>query len=256
MKTTREKNKSLRWGVVYLVMCIVTALSFSGIATVSKYVLSVDTYRQADAKAFYFSGDLLVEGDTPVYQIANFVPGTDTIDFNLRNYEDAFHVSETDITYTITTNNASVIGETGSIALNGTTSVDKTISLSVPAAAFTGKTATIRVTATANTPYTTTLAAVFELHRRSTDIQYSVYDAENNNTVTLTVTTGDDAENLTVSFPTAVFPDRTDGRLTFDGSNPSCSFAANANAQYSFVFFKSNPLIRYATSDFSVTRTV
>ena len=251
MKSAQKKKKPLRWGLICLVLCILTVVSFNGIATLSKYVLSLSTYRQADAKAFYFTSDLLAAGDTPVFQIANFIPGTSTISFNLRNYSDELHVSESAVAYTITTDNPNVTGAPGTVALNGTSPVNQPVSLSVPSTAFTSDKVTIRVTAVSTAPYSTTWSAVFELYRKTVDADFSVYDAIDNNTVTLTITTGDDSGTVNIGFPATLYPDRTDGRLTAVGTTV-CSFSAAANAQYSFVFFKSDPSSVYSVTAFSV----
>lgn len=251
MKEAPDQNKARRFWLIFLVLCVLTVISLNGIVTVSKYVLHLNAYRQADAKAFYFTSDLLSAGDTPVFQIVNFVPGTSTIRFYLRNYSDALHVSETDISYTISTGNASVAGATGTVAQNGTTLVNHPVTLAVPQGAFSNGKATIRVTATANMPYTATLSAVFELYERNTNVRYTVYDTTGNNTVTLTVTTGDNTETLHIVFPAAIYPDPTDSRLTVESAT-ACRFSAVANGQYSFVFFKSNPSLTYSVSDFSV----
>lgn len=241
-----KQNKRVVW-VLLIVACVVV-LSFAAV-TGAKYVLQWSKgVAQADAKAFYFTSDLLTEGDTPQYQLANFVPGTSTIDFTLRNYTDELRVSEADIVYTVSATGLS--NTSGTIVQNGSTGVNQSVSLTVPASAFTNGKATIRVTASAASPYAKTLSAVFELYQKIDSVSYSVYDASGSNTVTLTVTTDDKAGTVNIAYPSGALPDRTDSRLSF--GTGTCSFNAEANAQYSFVFFKTSPSEAFSTSDFAV----
>lgn len=240
---TKRDKKMSRAGLICLLLLVAAVLLFAGITT-ARYVMEWSSgTTQADAKDFYFISDLLTSGDTPVYQLSDFVPGTSTITFTLRNYADSLRVSEANIDYTITTDNASVTHSGGTITKSDTTGVDETVTISVPTAAFTNGTATIRVTATSTSPYSQSLAAVFELYQRLDDITVTVHDAAGSNTLTLLVTTNDEGGTVSLSIPANVLPDSTDNRLTISGS--TCSFNAVANAQYSFTFFKTAPTNTY-----------
>lgn len=246
----KRRRRKRRWrltrlGIVCLVLCILAVLALAGV-TAARYVQQwKPAPLQADAADFYFTSDLLMPGDTPVYQLSNFVPGTSTINFALRNYTDALRVSEENVGYTISATGLADV--TGTISKIGTGDVD--IALSVPSASFIDGKATVRVTAVSS-PYAETLAAEFELYQTLTDVDYAVYDAVGSNTVTLTVTTKGSNGTVNITPPPGALPDQTDTRLTVNGGG--CSFDANAYAQYSFVFFKTTPSTVFQDNRFDV----
>lgn len=251
---SKKRRKKRRWrftrlGIVCLVLCILAVLALAGV-TAAKYVQQWKPgHMQADAADFYFTSDLLMPGDTPVYQLSNCVPDTSAIRFSLRNYADELRISEKTVRYTVTCTNG-VSGTAGSIETNVTGGgVDEPVELTVPAGSFFDGKATVRVTAVSS-PYAETLEAVFELYETLTGVDYTVYDAVDSNTVTLTVTTKGSHGTVNITPPSGALPDRTDVRLTDSGSG--CSFNANAYAQYSFVFFKTNPSAVFAKTNFIV----
>lgn len=238
-------------GLVCLIVSVIALFSLTAVTT-ARYMLQWKPAPMlADAQDFYFTSDLLTAGDTPVYPLSNFVPGQSKIRFTLRNYADELRVSEADITFTVTATGLSTTS--GTIARNGSTGVDQVVELDVPDTAFSGGMATIRVTATATAPYEQVLAAQFELYKQIdiSAVTWEVYDAANSNTITLTITTRGQSGTIAITPPTGVLPDRTNNLLAFNGS--TCSFNANANAQYSFVFFKTAPSAAFQSGNFTVT---
>lgn len=250
-KRQRDKKKLSGLTLVCLLLSATAVLSLTAV-TAARYVQQwKPAPAQADAKDFYFTSDLLTDGDTPVYQLSNFVPGTSTISFQLRNYADALRVSESNVAYTVAA--TGLPNTTGTIAQSGSAGQSNEVALAVPATSFANGKATVRVTAQSTAPYAQTLEAVFELYQKISigAVTHEVYDAAGSNTVTLTVTTRDEAGTISITPPGGVYPDRTDSRLASGNS-----FNANANAQYSFVFFKSNPATTYAASSFGVSGSV
>lgn len=259
-KNQHKKKKNIR--LPYVILLLFAALLLSTAVTYSRYSLDWSLGRTAaQAKAFYFTSDLLEEGedDPPIYRIGDFKAG-DEISFKLRNYADELRTSGADITYTITATGGAVLTDTGNNETSGkgvlhlegseNEQVENTVTLTVPTESFTSGKAVVKVVVTSTLPYTQTLSAVFELYQSMTDVTLNVLDAVDSNTLTLTVTTHDKNGTVTIHWSEdALLPDRTDSRLsniTMNLGGNSCQFNANANAQYVFTFFKNTPSSNYS----------
>ncbi|NLW70208.1 MAG: hypothetical protein GX061_03915 [Eubacteriaceae bacterium] len=262
---TKSNKKALRLWIALLLPLLFASLSLGAVAAAKYTIEKGSDWLQAKAKNFYFTSDILSSSENvPRYQISDFVPGDgeghSSITFELRNYEDDLRVSQIDVGYTITTDNAAV--NTANNNAGGTITVageKATVNLIVPAGCFDsdGK-ALIRVTAQSS-PYKKLLIAEFELFKKIDGITAAVYDAPDNNTLNLTLTTQDMGGTVTITTPAAVLPDRTDSRLTgisYDAQTGyTCTFTAAANAQYSFVFFKTSPSTVYNQTNFTIVIT-
>lgn len=251
MNDKKTKKKRLSFPLLGLLLILACGLCFGGI-TAARYVLDWASGNGiASAHKFYFTSDHLSADDVPVYQLGDFIPGTSKITFTLQNFVDEKRISESEISYTVTADAASAGGPIDSI--NGTIGVDAetaTVNLSVPLDCFANGKATVTVTAV-SAPYQETLSAVFVLYQHIESVSYTVYDSMKENRIILYVTTGDKAGTVTIKAPEGVIFDRTDGRLT-SFSGQTCTFNANANAEYSFAFFKEDPKSVYIKDNFKL----
>lgn len=253
-----KKHDSLfRIGVTFILCGTVLLLSLVSVTT-ARYVMQwKPDPLVAKAKNFYFTSNILSSGDVPVYQLSNFVPGTgensSKISFILKNYEDEFRISEADIDYSIT---ATGLPDTdGTIIHNGSDGKTKLIQLSVPEECFSHGMAVIHVNVKSTSPYIQTLSADFELYKKISNVDCTVYDALGSNTVMLTITTGNSGGTVDIALPYGVLPDRTDSRLNITMPNVGtyiCSINANANSQYSFTMFKNSPTSLFSINNFTV----
>lgn len=256
-KTNKKIPSLLIMGFLLLLAC---GICFGGF-TAARYVLDRASGNQlASADRFYFTSDYLEEGDYPVYHIS--VPSWDeaAIQFQLRNYADEKRVSETDISYqcAVTVNGASDEdkAKTGALTLANNTPSQQEASVTIKdfnKDDFQSGKATVQVTATAS-PYAQTIGAIFELYLPIQGVEYSVSDAVGSNTLILLVTTGEKGGTVTIQYnqgnQSNVLPDNTNPLLK-NITATSCTFQAEADAQYSFVFFKTDPKQIYV-SDFTV----
>ena len=246
----RRKQKHPRRSAVLLVLVAVVLLSLAAVTT-ARYVLQwKSNINQVDAANFYFTSDHLSADDVPVYQLGDFKPGESEITFTLQNFVDEERCSEKEIQYTVAAHSTKgdVITKNGSIGVDTKTA---TVNLTVSEDYFVNGKATVTVTAESTAPYSETLSAVFVLYQHITTVSHTVYDSADSNRLMLYVTTGDQAGTVTITAPANVIFDRIDKRLENISGN-TCTFNANANAEYSFAFFKQDPQKTYATSDFKV----
>lgn len=247
-----KPKKKLSPAVLGLLLLLACALTFGGF-TAAKYVLNWASGDQmATAKKFYFTSDHLQAGDYPVYRISVPSPEEAKVAFSLRNFDPAGSISETDISYQYTvTVNSAASNQGGSGSLTGRTSQEQPITLALKAADFINGKATVRVVATAS-PYDQTLGGVFELYLPIQGATLSVRDAAGSNTLTMLVTTGERAGTVTIQWNnSAILPDSANYRFT-QTTATSCTFYAEADAQYSFAFFKADPSQVYSDGTFTL----
>ena len=80
--------------------------------------------------------------------------------------------------------------------------------------------------------------------------KYEVHDEKGSPFLHITVTTTDYAGTVKIAWPTGgVYPDNTDPLLK-DATGNSCNVVMEAQSEYTFKFFKSNPQDVY-TADFN-----
>lgn len=247
-KNNLKYRRYFRLMLVLLLAATALAAALAGL-TYSRYVVEWTPGRTAaQAKDFYFASDLLSEGDAPVYQLANFVPGQ-AIAFQLRNYADELRVSQTDISYAVAA--SGLAGLSGTLVA-GKTPVNQTVELMVDGTRFENGKATVLVEAETTAPYSQKLSAVFELYQSISNVSYQVSDSAGSNTLALTITTADESGTVNLTFPSNVLPDNTDHRLTL-GTGTTLSINVNSKAQYTIIFFKNNPNAVFGDSNFSIS---
>lgn len=236
------------------ILAIFLIVSLCAATAYALYAGADESVHLLRSSSFYFESDFLSDSDIPVYYISNFKTSTSKITFSLQNYMDELNVSETDISYSVSTDNENITAQTGTITVNGSTPVSQTVEISVPAACFTNGEATIRVTVTSTAPYTKTIEAIFVLQEYEGDINYTVVDSVGSNTLQLTITTALESGEVIIYYPSGTLPDNTD-KLLYDITSTSCKYSASSNAQNTFVFFKNTPGSTYLSTDFSVAFT-
>ena len=209
---------------------------FSGYS-LAKYFVSKDQKISAEAKSFYFESDLLAVSTNaiPHYTLQ---AGVDDLTFSLMNYPDELRGSEVDISYTIslTKDGTEVQAQTGTINAGRN---------SVPIQFQNLSAGTYTVIANATNPYTQTLKGRFTVVNTNYELSCNVSDAVGSPNLKVTVTTTDYAGNIVISWPEGVLPDNTDP-LMQNASGQSCTVEVNAQSEYTFQFFKTNPNVDYS----------
>lgn len=230
-----------------MVLAAVVLASFAG-RTAARYVLQKQTGGVAEAKAFYFTSDLLKE-EAPEYYV-DLKDGAFT--FTLSNSADSQRISSVDISYSVTTDsqNASV-----SISPAMGTLTANTASSAVITVTPSSSTDPITVTAAANSPYKKTLTAKFYINSSN---YYEVEDSAGSTAAVLTICTdrqSDPNGNIAITLPSGVIPDATDSRIA-GGADGQYSFQAAAPGVYSLVLLKTDTAINLSAKSTSFTNTI
>lgn len=236
---------------------IFSVLSFALILTCilvpvfAKYIKTQNNNVNISSKEFYFTSDLLdvpqTNGTFPEYILGK---GTDTISFNLNNYEDDLRFTTIDIKYSIKVTNSSdtvVFEEEGTL----NTSSSK-VSKSFEITSLVSDTYIVEVNSTS--PYQKTLKGKFEIQEADNDITYTVSDGASSTIVMLTITVSDYSGNINIKWPTGVSPDNSDPLLAgaIDTNNYTVNF--NSYSEYTFIFFKTDTSVVYTDADFEITK--
>lgn len=226
--------------------------------TLAKYIEDKQQEAVYAASSFYFKSDLLTEQtDMPTY---TYPKGQDTITLQLQNFEDALRFSEVDITYEveITDTNGTKVVNTLGTEMNRQTGILKKGSQQTDNITFSDlPSGTYVIKAHAMQPYAKTVQAQFVIEEANTNITYHVSDAQGSAVLQVTIVTQDYAGNVYMSWPEGVIPDNTNPKLrTVDTANMqgSTTIAFEANAEYTFSFFKTDPNRKYAKEEFQVER--
>lgn len=215
MRQSNKAGRKKRYVFPGLILLAATVLlSLSGV-TAARYVKQQKKSEVAEAQTFYFTSDLLkMEKESATYYVD---PAKETFSFMLYNWEDSQRFTSDVIKYNVK-------------ALGGNNESDITVGLAGVGTdnpykgEFDGKAANgqqitvtpagakeITVTATATSPYAMTLTATF---KRELGNKYRVEDAAGNRVAALIMTVTDNTESITLTLPTGVYPDATDGRIT------------------------------------------
>lgn len=248
----------------YLVIGILAAALLIGVVggSSAKYVQDVGNYQGAvRAKEFYFSSDLLVENGT------NYVlnPGTESITFELRNFDDALRFSEMDLTYSVTADNGAKITVTTGLVSNTLTggkcsSRKITLSNLQDGVKYT-------VTAVGGAGYKKVLMATFEVKAPGTNAYQYLETDPSGAFVLLTVWTENLSGDVKIRFPAGLIPDATDTALAgihnykdgnylanTDGSGISQSAGSLGDySSHTYRFFLNTPYAFPTVDDFTVT---
>lgn len=242
---TKEKE---RWGLLFAGIVLAAAAMATGL-TAARYVHQWKSDSAlAEAKAFYFTSDLLKEADqNAVYQLYSWGDG---IRIQLQNFEDEKRYSETDITYEVTytlTGGTTIESEKGTIASGGANGKTVTV-IPEPGAK------TVTVTAKATGPYQKTLTAAFEL--QDTDQpQFQVVDQAGNAAAELIIKGGNTTQKFKLKWnPAKVAPDRTNPlfqKAVFEDGAVEISITASGSG--SLLLFKKDPTQNFSMKEQGIT---
>ena len=239
------KTKRQLVSLILILLAIVTTLT-AGIVTLARYVSKKTSDGLVTPSKFYFESNLLaVEAES--YRV-----GTDTITFDLKNFDDNLRVSEVDIDYTVTiqcTDKSVVIPEGKNTS--GTLSKGTKSSVSVEYGGLTlGKTYTVYAKATA--PYTKILTANFTLPNESEAVTFTKSSEGGNDIVVyVTAKTGNVPKEVILKWQNGYVPDNSVKGMADAGGN-SHLLTLEENSVYTFRFFKSSLGIGYNSVSFGI----
>ncbi len=236
-----DKRRRTQWGLLLavLVSAAVLATGF----TMAKYVNRWQSDPAlAEAKAFYFTSDLLKEagGDNKtIYELYGWGEG---IKIDLRNFEDEKRFSETDITYEVT-----CTPETGTVVQDAAGTIPgKSVSSKAILIKPEPGASTVTVTAKATGPYRKTLTATFTL-KETAQPQFQIVDATGNAAAELIIKGGNTTKEFILSWNSdQMTPDRTNTLLRFSGESQA-KLTIPASGSCSILLFKSDPASDFST---------
>lgn len=256
MKTHRpqheKQNKQKKlWRGLLLAGVVLTAAALVTGLTMAKYVQQWKSEPSlADAKAFYFTSDLLKDpSENASYKLYSWGGG---ITIQLQNFEDEKRVSETDITYEVSytlTGGTKTEVTNGTIASSSGTTMSDTITVKPDAGAK-----TVTVIAKATAPYQKTLTATFKLQDTESP-KYQVVDFVGSPTAELIIKGGNTTKDLTLNWDASLLsPDRTNPLFkgaAFSGSSVSIKITASGSC--SILLFKKEPTQNYSIKEKDIT---
>lgn len=231
---TKRSPMALKIGLLLLAVVVL----FNGY-TLAKYFIEKDQKVPIVAKSFYFESDLLAV-DTITIPQYTLQAGLDEISFSLMNYPDKLRDSEVNISYSVSlSKDGSEIQSTSGTIEAGRNSVPIKFDDLSPG--------TYTITATATNPYTQTLRGRFTIVGTDYGLNYTVSDASGSPNLKVTVTTTDYSGDIVISWPAGVLPDNTDPLLR-SAAGQRCTIQVNAQSEYTFQFFKTNPNADYSNN--------
>jgi hypothetical protein len=235
-----------------IAVIIVTIILIYTIPTVAKYVTDRIKSYYLKSKDFYFSSNLLDTSNT-TYQIGTWSgAGSFDVEFELYSKENDYLFSESDITYTVTSNCSTdavctLSKSSGTLFASDTTHMD-TITVHVnPQRVFqANESVTINVTAKSTAPYTKELKATFQYIVGMEGVSYTIEDEANRTYLLLKVT--NDIDYCTVI---NAFGSYTPGNLISDSVYRTLSESNKHNcvSQYISLSFNPNQLLLDNTSN-------
>ena len=242
-------NKKIKILIGIIVITLVVTGSI--IPILAKYIKKVNNNVQINSTDFYFTSDLLdiqaTNGTFPEYTLGK---GTDTITFNLNNYEDDLRFTTVDIDYEIKVTNSSnviVFEENGTL---NALSTKKSKQFDITS--LTSDTYIVEVTSTS--PYIKQLKGKFIIQDVDNDITYTVSDGAGSTVVMLTISVNDYSGNINIKWPNGVFPDNSEPLLKNAINTTNYTVNFNSYSEYTFVFFKSDTSVVYTNTDFEVKK--
>lgn len=233
--------------IAVIVCLVLVAAAPAGLHTYSRYVQQKKLAgATAVPKEFYFTGDVLKEGEGSAYTIYDWTAG---IPVTINNFADAMRVSGMEIQYTVTC-------DKGTCSIDGGDKLDKATGILEGGAAKSGNITiwpaqgekSVTVTVTSISPYKKKLTAEFLL-QDSFDLLYTIEDSQGEAATELIIKGGRTKQTLTVTWDALKFsPDNTNavirGTQTKDGS---VSITIEPMESCRLLFFKTDP-----SSDYSV----
>ncbi|WP_165247613.1 hypothetical protein [Adlercreutzia sp. ZJ141] len=248
-------KRAVAWAA--LIVCVV-ALAVGSVA--ARYVTENPYSSEMESAVFHISSDYLAEPSGEGNSVSHTVPYADTFDIYLYNYEkeNVALISQVDIAYTVTAQNATVSvktadgapinpGEGGSYQLMKAAGEDGKAQqvLHVTPTKPTSPDNPITVTVKTTSPYVKTLTAKFTV--AGSVPSYTIED-QGDGTVLVTVTTNDYTGNVTLKWNNTRFsPDNTNELMSTwtDASAAGATatsaqgiFTAQRNSTYKLLFFK------------------
>ena len=218
-------RKKRRLFPMLAVLTALVLLSFTAV-TGARYAMRQTHSGLADAREFYFTSDLLGEGDdVPEYH----VDPQAAFKVALYNYADDQRATSVNIPFEVTVENGTASPSSGTLEAPNGVSGQITIT---PDPDKSG--APITVTVRSTSPYVKTLKATF------LPGQGNSYTLENsgadNMAAVLTVTCTEDIGEITLLLPDGLIPDATDSRIVKTASG--YTFRASGKGVYSLVLLK------------------
>lgn len=251
----------------YLIIPVLMVLSFligalGGV--IAKYVQDAGDHKAVvRAKEFYFSSDLLTENG----KTYTLNPGTTSITFEIRNYDDQLRHSESNVKYTVSaTGNATVLTEGEPLEGNVNSSAIIEISDLVDGQTYTVTATGNSVTDTGNAGYVKTLSATFTVSIQNEGVYKHLQKDSSGAFVLLTVWTENKSGDVTIQFPSGLIPDVTDDNLdgiknykggTYIANTAESGISNDAGyldvySSHTYRFFLETPFTDYAADSFTV----
>ena len=242
-------NKKIK--IIISSITIILILTCTFIPIFAKYLKNQKNLVGVSSKDFYFTSDLLdvpaTNGTFPEYTLGK---GTNTITFNLNNYEDDLRFTTVDIEYEVkvmNSNDVVVFVENGT--LNATSSKN---SKKFDITSLASDTYIVEVNS--KSPYIKKLKGKFIIQDVDDDIIYTVSDGVGSTVVKLTISVNDYSGNINIKWPNGVFPDNSDPLLRDAKNTTNYTVNFNRYSEYTFVFFKSDTSVVYNNTDFVISK--
>lgn len=230
----RNQKRAIKLLIALLAVCLI---SFGAGRAYAKYIREQRGEGLVKAQEFYFTSDYLTTtGETYILNA-----DTESISFQLRNYDDSLRWSEHDVSFVVTASDGAQLklteDGTESAQLTGSISTGNDNSVNV---ILTGMKAgkSYRVTATGNAGYEATLQATFTVDKYQTGLYKHVDTTSNDAYVLLTVWSEDIAsEDVTITYPAGLVPDNTNLEMALaetNGTGFTVKFADYQSRTYRF----------------------
>jgi hypothetical protein len=249
----KESKITVTFLAALVLMVLLSTIALAGYS----YKEKLNSYRATAVEDFYFTSNLLTADETPpVYQITHDwgAGAPAAIGFELRNYEDLFHISKREIAYTIEAELEdpaaplelpATISGTISVGGAGGNSKDINVHVTPDPEELLAEPVAVMVTATATSPYAKTLRGKFII---SPAISYRVEANAGSPVAILTVALAQSAEltrEVKITWPEGAVPDMTnplviaavDGEA-YDLTGRTLTTTVKTAATYELVFFK------------------
>lgn len=227
-----KKNFKRKYGIAFIGILLACAILITGLV-LAKYVQKWKSDpMQADAKAFYFTSDLLRDPSENASYVID--AQTQSLRITLSNAEDSQKITAEDIKYEVKVSGGSIDAASGTIAGGAENTAELLITPD-------GKAESITVRVSSTLPYARTLSAAFLLAPAN---QYTVEDEAGNTAAVLTITCTGANQDIVLALPSGVIPDATDGRVS--AANGGYLFHAPGKGVYSLVLLKTNTAKNYS----------
>lgn len=266
MDTVTKKKHRL---TVTTLAALAVVLLFSTVA-LARYIHQavLNDYIVTAGEDFYFTSDLLVEpdgpdtSDTPVYRITQDWENSQEaiLSLELRNFQDPLHISDCEITYTVTAEPGNTLD--GTIPPGGVESGEgncQTVELTVPKPENINQPLEVLVTAETTEPYRKTLQGLFII---SPAVSYQMAQNAGEPVAVFSINLAPDivsTRNVLISWEAGAVPDMTNPIVI--NANPinlndgTLTTTLNTGAIYQLVFFKDNAGTNYTGVTASVPKS-